>query len=401
MPYNTKELQLQDEIQSVRTLFKQGGVSSEGAQITLRDALSTPDAPVAFKRVITEIVQEAIQPLLIGERLLDRISFPGASNQVTFRTFGAIGSEDLSMAEGQEYPEVSMATGQGNFIANIGKHGIAVSVTEEMLRYSLWDIVSMHVRQAGYALARHKERQIFNLINSIGVRVFDNQDPTKAQIGRTSGRDLTGAGNGSFTMDDLFDMYAAHVERGFNPDTILCHPLAWSTFAKDPVMREFALSSGSMSGWFNTMPTNVSPALPANWEKVGKMAGPSPRDPSKEQREGTQKSVFTFPDYSPLSGVKVLASPHVPFDATKKTTSILMLDSKNTGAIIVDEAPHMEEWRDPARDIYKIKIRERYGFGLYHDGLGVSVASNVSIEPNEIVLPPQATVANLAKIVRK
>ena len=93
-------------------------------------------------------------------------------------------------------------------------------------------------------MARDKEKNIFNMINNAGVVVFDNANPTQSQLGRTTGRDLTGAGNGSFTADDMYDMYASMLERGFTPNVILCHPLAWATFTKDPVMREYALQGG-------------------------------------------------------------------------------------------------------------------------------------------------------------
>ena len=91
----------------------------------------------------------------------------------------------------------------------------------------------------------------------------------------------------------------------------------------------------------------------------------------------------------------------VPFDANAKTTSIIMLDSAETGAIVIAEDPTMQEWDDPARDIKKIKIRERYGLAQFNEGHGISVARNISIEPNQIVLPPQATISGLAPIVQK
>ena len=61
----------------------------------------------------------------------------------------------------------------------------------------------------------------------------------------------------------------------------------------------------------------------------------------------------------------------------------------------------MEEWKDPARDMVKLKIRERYGFALFNQGHAISVARNISIEPNAIVLPPTATVTNIPPIIPK
>lgn len=65
---------------------------------------------MAFKRVITEMVQETIEPVLVGTRLLNIVRMDGYGTQVNFGTLGAIGPADLSMAEGQvisriQYPK--------------------------------------------------------------------------------------------------------------------------------------------------------------------------------------------------------------------------------------------------------------------------------------------------------
>jgi hypothetical protein len=53
--------------------------------------------------------------------------------------------------------------------------------------------------------------------------------------------------NGSMTVDDIFDMYAALLLNGFVPDTMLVHPMAWLMWVKDPVIREFAIQAGGGS----------------------------------------------------------------------------------------------------------------------------------------------------------
>jgi hypothetical protein len=396
------ELKIKDEIADLRYTFRNGGINSDGCKTSIQDAISTPSSPLTFKRVISEVVQEAVEPNLIGTSLLSRIDYDGYGSTITFGTMGAVGGIQLDMAEGQEYPEFGIQTGNGTVTANIGKSGLALKVTEEMIKYSQWDIIGLHLRQAGYAMARNKERKIFDLINRLGVVVFDNSNPANSEIGRTSGRDLTGAGNGSMTVDDLFDMYAKTLERGFTPNVCLVHPLAWATFLKDPVLREFALQSGGTQGaWFNGLPTNVSPNTPDVWKSLGKMQGPTAMDPSPAERAPTQQSTMTMPGLFPFGGLRIIPSPNVPFDTVNKTTSIIMMDTSNLGAIVVAEDPMSEQWDDPARDVMKIKIRERYGMVLFNEGLAVSVAKNVSVDPNEIVLPPQATVSGIAPIVRK
>ena len=403
-PYTQEELKIKDSIQEVRHLFATNGINSDGVAMTISDTLATPNMPLAFKRVIEEYVIDAIEPNLIGTSLLQRITLDPYKTEVRFRTYGAMDVGDISMAEGQEYPEFSMTQGGGQVHANIGKYGLAVRITDEMLHNSQWDIIGHHLKKLGQAMARAKEINIFNMINNVGVVVFDNDNPAQSLLGRTTGRDLTGAGNGSFTADDMYDMYASMLERGFTPNVILCHPLAWATFTKDPVMREYALQTGNMSSWFNGLPqANIGQGkfLPEAWKSFTRMSGDTAFNPTPEERLGTQTSKLSFPSYFPGANIQIIPSPFVPFDADKKTTSIIMLDTTELGAIFVSEEPTVEEWDDPARDIKKIKVRERYGLAIFNEGQAISIAKNVSIEPNEIVLPPQATVTNIPRIQRK
>lgn len=394
------EASIMDSAMDLRNVILSGGLDSTGATMSVRDAFSMPNAPLVFKRTITEIVQESIEPTLIGPMLLDRINYDTAGGVVVFGAVGSLGSMDLDMAEGSEYPEYTVpAHGQGQLQVNVGKAGIAIKITEEMIRYSQWDLIGLNIRKAGQALGRHKEKKIFNMLNSVGFRIFDNLDPVNAKIGRTSGRGLSGAGNGSMTVDDLFDMYAATMERGFTPDIVLVHPLAWATFIKDPVMREMHLNFGG-GGWWNGTPNNVAPSLSEAWKKLGRTGVPT-SNPTKEEREGTQRSVLSMPFKFPFGSLNIIPSHMVPFDPITKTTSIIMLDSKEVGALVVAEDPTTDEWTDPSRDIKKIKIRERYGIALYNQGNAVSVAKNISVEPNALALPPTAMVTNVPDIIRK
>ena len=141
-PWSEKELKMKDEINDLAFTFRNSGVSEVGAKVALRDTITTPSAPMAFKRVITEVIQEAIEPILIGTRLIDVIRMDGYGTQVNFGTLGATGPADLSMSEGQEYPEFSIQKGGGTATANIGKHGIAIKVSEEMINQSQWALLS-------------------------------------------------------------------------------------------------------------------------------------------------------------------------------------------------------------------------------------------------------------------
>ena len=380
-------------------LWKNNGNLQDGQRVKLNDALSVPNAPMLMPKVISNIVKEAAEPLLVGTSLLQRINY-SYGQTITFPAVGAMVAADI--AEGQEYPERSLQMGGATVTASIGKSGVAVKVTDEMIRYSQFDVIGMHLRAAGRALARHKEVKIFNFIRSMGVTCFDNVNPTQSLKGVTTGRDMAGAGNGSVTMDDIFDAYAQVITQGFTPNTLLMHPLTWTMFVKDATLRSFVLGNngGNMfAGW------NGNPAERAPWDNssqggLGMSAGQD-ITPGGNAAGAAASPLSAYPQTlssSPqLPGYmnipfRIIVSPFVPYDPRRKLTDIYMFDSSELGVLIVDEEVTTEEFDDPRVDIRKIKLRERYGIGILNEGKAIATLKNVHVVPNEMVLPARATV---------
>jgi hypothetical protein len=71
------------------------------------------------------------------------------------------------------------------------------------------------------------------------------------------------------------------------------------------------------------------------------------------------------------------------FDTNAKVTDIIMFNSRNLGALIVDERPHVKEWDEPQFGIQNIGIEESYGFGVLNEGQAIAVAKNVRVRANE------------------
>lgn len=368
----------------------------------LQDALAVPNAPMMFPKVINRVVREAIEPMLVGTSLLQRIDY-SYGQTITFGATGGLEAADV--AEGQEYPEQQLDFAGGTVTATIGKSGVAVKVTEEMVRYSQFDVIGMHLRAAGRALARHKETKIFNLIRNEGVTIFDNAEPDKSLKGVTTGRSFDGTANGSMTMDDLFDAWAHILMQGFRPNTLIMHPLTWTMFVKDSTMRHFVLQNGggSFFGGWNGNPMGGFPAWgPASQNGMGVPTGQpltpanSPSGnaatPTGEQSQ-TQDGEPQLPPHAGFLGnLAIVVSPYVPFDADTQLTDVYLCDRQELGFLIVDEDPTTEDFDDPARDIRKVKIRERYALAINNAGLGVGVIRNVKVVPNEITLPGQVQI---------
>jgi hypothetical protein len=61
-----------------------------------------------------------------------------------------------------------------------------------------------------------------------------------------------------------------------------------------------------------------------------------------------------------------------------------MFNSRNLGALIVDEKPHVKSWDEPQYSIQNLGIEESYGFGVLNEGQAIAVAKNVKVRQNHM-----------------
>lgn len=384
-----------------------------GDKVEMKDAFSTSMAPMLFPKVIETVVREAVEPLLVGTQLLTQLNYPGLGQSISIGSFGALTAFDI--AEGQEFPIANLSYGGGTVTANIGKCGLALAITEEMIMYSQWDLMNMWLRKAGQALARHKEHKIFSMIRATGTPLFNNLYPTKSLYGVTHGRDIAGSANGSLILDDIFDGYAYLMMQGYTPNVLLIHPLAFSMFVKDPVLRAFALYNGGGS-FFGNWTGNASTRAPWSNGSQGSMGiargqsvvpGLTPdgsASPAGLTASGATSlsqlntSAPELPSYWGNMPLQIVVSPAVYCDPRTKRSDVYLIDSRELGALVVGQDIQTNEWENPSAGIKMMKIWERYGIALFEEGKAVAKFANVKLVPNEIVLPAQATVSSLSTI---
>jgi len=411
MQFNLKDATAEE----LRLLWDNSGKYGPGPdeKITVKDALSVPNNPALMPKVVTSIVREAQEPLLVATSLLQRINYSYGGQVVTFPAVGALVAAEIP--ENGEYPERSLNLGGATVTASIGKHGVAVRITEEMIRYSQFDVIGMHLRAAGRALARHKEQLCFNYIRSMGTTVFDNLTPGNAILGVTTGRDLLGAPNGSVTMDDVFDAYAQVMTAGFTPNTLLMHPLTWGMFIKDATLRSFVQANGGgamFGGWtgqaavqnFAGQGTNMGLApgqkiLPAQ-TATGAAAPHGQTASTLLEYPQTLSTAPQMPSYLNVP-FRIIVSPYVPFEPRRKLTDIYMFDSNELGVLIVDEELMTEEFDDPRVDVKKIKFRERYAIGILNEGQAIAVMRNVHCVPNEVAMGASVPTISISGDIQK
>ena len=364
------------------------------------DLVRSSEITPLLQKSMELLIREPVEPNMIVTGLYNRVQSKGLNTQILAGAMGAVYAQDIQ--EHGTYPEVNFQIGGAVSTAWIGKSGIAASFTDEALRYSTWDIMAMNLRLMGNALVRHKEQKAVAFLKTLGTTLFDNETPTQSLYGITTGRGMDMGANGSLNMDNVLRGMAHMAEEGFAADTLLMHPLFYYSFLQDPVLRHMMINHGG-GAWYNMYNGDPGPQAPWSNGAMG-ASGPSRGqrlvNPTGEfgggsgaalangetvsglaARSNTANSRPGLPGYAPF-GLNVLVSPLCPYDPENETGDVFMLSSGNVGFHLVDEEPTTVEWRDESVEVVKVKIRERYGFAVAHEGQGVGVLRNVKVAQN-------------------
>jgi hypothetical protein len=376
-----------DNLDTMRFTWNNSGTDMSGNVWTIADMYATPDSPWMMPKVMSEQALEAIEPQLLMTSLLKRVQYT-MGQAIILPMTSAMASTNLDMAEGDEYPETKLASGgMSQVIAQIGKVGLAVKITEEMIRYSQVDVIGIHIKAAGKLLARHKEVKAANMISKQGVTYFDNLNPVNSVLGVTHGRAVDGSANGSLTAEDMLDLEGEFVAKGFVPNTMILHPLFYTMFRKDPIMRDMFFKGNAT--YFQAHRGSANGGNP--WQKsAGMMQGKQQKiesDTPVALRNRDIDSAPIFPSYWGMD-MQIIVTPWAPYNPLKKRGDIIVCDKDELGVLLVDEELTTEEWKDPAHDIMKIKFRERYSFGIMNEGQSVAVLKNVVNTENKIIDRP-------------
>ncbi len=345
MPKNIAELLTRslsdEEVKMVESLKRQMAGEEVAESITMKEFLATPSAQILVPRVIVGTMREVAEPLYIGSKLLRKIRLKQGQSMI-FPYMGVMQAHDV--AEGQEIPEDTidwafMETPE----VRIGKTGIRIRVTDELISDSQWDVVAMLIEQAGRAMARLKEQKCFNAFSKHGHTVFDNNIRAAQPEAGTTGLAYDGTFNNTMSVEDFLDLIIVVMANEYNPTDILMHPLSWTAFAKNGLL-------GSLGH---------APESAAN--------GNIPLGPGSIQG----RLPFAF---------NVQLSPFIPIDKVNKTFDMYVVDKNNIGVLLVKQDLTTDQFDEPARDIRNIKTIERYGVGILNEGRAVAVAKNISLD---------------------
>jgi hypothetical protein len=340
---------LTDEDKEVMEVFKKIADGIDVPGFSFKDFLATPQASILIPRVIIGTMRKAAEPMYLASQFYKRIRLK-QGNAIMFPSIGVMKAHDV--AEGQEIPQETIDWQlHKSSLIKVGKSGVRIQVTDDLIRDAEWDIVGMLLQEAGRAMARHKEQKAFVEWLMHGWTVFDNalyrQNPTVYKEARTTGVDFKGDYNDTMSIDDFLDLIIAVYNNEYTPTDLVMHPLAWTVFAKNGL--------------------------------TGSLAAPMDRDAKRE----TPTASFKLGPESIQGRIpfafNVNLSPFAPIDKINKTFDMFCVDRNNVGVLIVQDDLKTEEFRDPARDIRNVKIVERYGYGTYNEGRAICSAKNISM----------------------
>lgn len=324
-------------------------IDGEKIPFKFKDFLASPSASVLIPRTIIGAMRKAADPLYLASQFFSTIRI----NQGTVTQFPSIGiTRAHDVAEGQEIPEANIDWQlHKSSQINIGKSGVRVQVTQDLIQDADWDIVGMLIAEAGRAMARLKEEKAFIEWKSHGHIVFDNNlyksDPTTWVEAKTNGVDYNGNPNFTMSIEDFLDLIIVVYNNEYTCTDLVMHPLAWTCLAKN-----------GLTGGFSS---------------------PFDREAKRETAQGS----FAIGPNS-IQGripfaLNVNLSPFATIDNYNKTFDLYAVDRNNVGVLIVKQDLATEEFNDPSRDIRNIKITEKYGYGIYNEGRAIAVAKNISM----------------------
>lgn len=373
---NQKTLDLTEKM--IRNIY---GDYSKGSA-TIREALMSTDTVRLIPKVIEGQLREAAEPEYLASKFMNVIHVEGNNSAVyVVPVVGEIFASEVT--EGGRYNEQNLdfnTVENGQLEIRVKKYGLKVTISEEAIQDSSWDIYGINVRKMGRAMARLKEENCFNAFSNHGHILFDNDKREQFPEAGTTGRDADGSYNDTLSVEDFLDLVLALMGNNRVPTDIIMHPLTWVIFARNSMIGN-GLTFGAFGG------NQVHP-----W---GATQG-TPGFAGLSSEEGPQKLIMR-PDQVQNRLPVPLAinfSPFVRFDKLKKRFDMYCIDRSEVGVIVEREGLSTDDWNDPERDMRMLKVKERYGVGILDNGKGITVARNIAVAPT-YPLPPEVRIQNL------
>lgn len=342
---------------------------------TIQEAITTTDAVKLIPKVIEGKLREAAEPEYLGTKFFQTVRVDGGNSAVyVIPVVGEVTAYEVG--EGTRYKETAL---DYNVLENatleirVKKIGVKVSITEEAISDSSWDILGINVRKMGRAMARYKEEQCFNAFTTHGHVVFNNDLRQAQPAAGTTGLGKDGQYNDTLSVEDFLDLTLALMGNGYNPTDAIMHPLTWLVFARNSMIGN-GMTFGALGG-NNVHPNGAIQGTPAAFGMANNGDG--------------QKLIMTPEQVQNRLPVPMTInfSPWVKFDKLTKRFDMYVVDKSEVGIIAQREGLSTENWTDPEKDIRNLKAKERYGIGILNNGRAITVARNIAVAPSYPAAP--------------
>ena len=252
-------------------------------RFTLRDVLTNSMLAPLFPEVITVIVEDTMEPLLLITKLYDVVR--GIPNALTVRILLPTPMPVVKLSPNAPTPNLgnpSLHEIGGTVSITAEKWGVIWSVDEHVIKNNQWDILKMSLRNAARALARHKEKQAYEHIRHGGIILFSNWRKNHAVFKNfLRGRDIKLRQNGSLSPRDFFQGYAYFLQNEFIPDVVIMNSWSWLVFLYSPLTREIVMNGNTIAPDFTNFNMRVRSRWREVWNSLGKkgiLGGNSPDD---------------------------------------------------------------------------------------------------------------------------
>lgn len=341
------------------------GEDYEGKQMNMpsfpmAEASSSADFSIVFPRVYSQILQLPKEPNLFLQNMIAQ-TLPLAWDAPEFIEFPEMaGLVAHEMAEGAEYERQTGGFTQSRVSMRMGKIGVASSLTEEIIKRSIWPLVSLTLQAMGAAIDRRVEAVLFRTMTERARVVFDNNSVASnyAEM-RTTGVGTTGSWNGSYSYFDLVKQAAVVLDARYTATHMIAHPLSWSIWAQDPYLMATFFHRGAIGNgvWGRLPQYDQAAIMPFGLQYIPYYAIPF------------------APDYTLTStGSSLGASPIV--------SDVYVVDAQNALYLATRGGTEMDELADWWKDGRALKARKYAGVAAKDLGRGMTVAKNVRIVRN-------------------
>lgn len=316
--------------------------------ITIKDMLQTSEHDGVLSTASRRVFMDELEPaLFLSEVVAEKIPVGDNEDSITFLETPAFTAKEMSDTE--EYTLAGENMRESMASLRVGKQGIAFAMPDSLINSNKFDLWGRYQRKGAAAVNRLVESNAFATIYDTPNVAFDN-----GGTDFTTGVDSEGVRNYSASYYDFVTAIGGLMANERNATHILYHPMAWSVFQLDPILRSTIATSGQLgSGIWN-------------------------QSPEFDQNANMPYNVIAVP-YPPATytASKVVQSltacPVADFLIIDKAKALYLAEK---GAMMVDEAPMF------FRDARAMKICRKTKSGLMDKGLGVVKMADVRIARN-------------------